>query len=207
MDWPAKSADTGPGERKLPECRGVTATYSAALLVRPQVVGQTVWLSHRHRGPAPPGAPLSPRSGTGETGRRCRRPPRCPTGPKPLAKPGFRVDSAAKALPWGSEGPNDYHGQMEVADTSTVTLEHRADRDRSNSAGPRADVHQHQPPHPQRLNRLSALRVGAEQAGSGHREAASAGNHDAMVKHVIVGALNFGEDVGVQGERGAHAGA
>lgn len=37
----------------------------------------------------------------------------------------FRVDDAAKSLSWGSEGPNDYHGELEVTgvgDTSTVSV-------------------------------------------------------------------------------------
>jgi len=48
-----------------------------------------------------------------------------PDGTETAGEAWFHVDSAAKALSWGSEGPNDYHGHLEVADdgdTSTVTL-------------------------------------------------------------------------------------
>ena len=37
----------------------------------------------------------------------------------------FKVDRGAQSLSWGSEGPNDYHGRLEVTgqgDTSTVTV-------------------------------------------------------------------------------------
>ena len=37
----------------------------------------------------------------------------------------FRVDDGAKSLTWGSKGPNDYHGQLEVTgdgDTSNVSV-------------------------------------------------------------------------------------
>jgi len=49
-----------------------------------------------------------------------------PDGTETAGEAWFHVDSAAKALSWGSEGPNDYHGQLEVADdgdTSTLSTE------------------------------------------------------------------------------------
>jgi len=48
-----------------------------------------------------------------------------PDGTEVAGEAWFRVDTAAKALSWGSEGPNDYHGHLEVTgdgDGSTVTV-------------------------------------------------------------------------------------
>jgi uncharacterized membrane protein len=33
----------------------------------------------------------------------------------------FRIDDTAQRIEWGSEGPNDYHGYLEVTSTATVS--------------------------------------------------------------------------------------
>ncbi len=46
-------------------------------------------------------------------------------GEKKTGKAKFHVDKAAKKLQWSSEGPNDYHGELEVTgqgDTSQVAV-------------------------------------------------------------------------------------
>jgi len=46
-------------------------------------------------------------------------------GKEEEGKASFHVDKAAKKLQWGSEGPNDYHGELEVTgegDNSEVAV-------------------------------------------------------------------------------------
>ncbi len=43
----------------------------------------------------------------------------------------FRVDDGERTVSWGSEGPNDYHGELEVSaagDTSSVTMRLHTER-------------------------------------------------------------------------------
>jgi uncharacterized membrane protein len=64
----------------------------------------------------------SARPGDGETVQTTAK---IPDGTEVAGEAWFRVDTAAKALSWGSEGPNDYHGHLEVTgdgDGSTVTV-------------------------------------------------------------------------------------
>ncbi len=64
----------------------------------------------------------SARPGDGETVQTTAK---NPDGTEVAGEAWFRVDTAAKALSWGSEGPNDYHGHLEVTGDghgSTVTV-------------------------------------------------------------------------------------
>lgn len=45
-----------------------------------------------------------------------------PDGREEKGEAWFRVDDAAQTLAWGSEGPNDYHGRLEVTATGDASV-------------------------------------------------------------------------------------
>ena len=64
----------------------------------------------------------SARPGEGEAVKTTAK---LPDGTEVEGEAWFRVDADSMALSWGSEGPNDYHGHLEVAgddDRSVVTV-------------------------------------------------------------------------------------
>jgi carbon monoxide dehydrogenase subunit G len=51
----------------------------------------------------------------------------------------FKVDEAARTITWGSEGPNDYRGGLEVSgngDSATVTVRLHTERDEADEIEP-----------------------------------------------------------------------